>query len=168
VQRSRVVLRSTRNALARTCFSPPVSIPPTPGSHPQCAGSRAGKIASCDPFGCKRQRWKQQSAATRRHGHRTCATAHYRARRWPPESPRGRPAIGDVRDLHSGDRRLGGADYRHTRCALSAQGRGLAGAPRVPVAVAEQVSVVADRAVGSRLHRSRESGDRFAPIAAAR
>jgi hypothetical protein len=44
-------------------------------------GSRAGKIASCDPFGCKHKRWKQQSAAARRRGRRTCAIAQIRARR---------------------------------------------------------------------------------------
>jgi hypothetical protein len=42
------------------------------------AGSRDGKIASCDPFGCKHKRWKQQSAAARRRGHRTCAIAQMR------------------------------------------------------------------------------------------
>jgi hypothetical protein len=46
----------------------------------QLANSRAARIASCDPFGCKHKRWKQQSAAARRRGHRTCAIAQMRPR----------------------------------------------------------------------------------------
>ena len=43
------------------------------------ANSSAGPIASCDPFGCTQQRWKQQAAAARRRPPRTCAIAQSRA-----------------------------------------------------------------------------------------
>jgi hypothetical protein len=48
-------------------------------AHLVFANSRAARIASCDSFGCKHKRWKQQSAAARRRGHRTCAIAQSRA-----------------------------------------------------------------------------------------
>jgi hypothetical protein len=37
--------------------------------------ARAGRIVSCDPFGCAHERWKQQSAAAHRRPPRTCAIA---------------------------------------------------------------------------------------------
>jgi hypothetical protein len=61
------------------------------------ADRRAGRIASCDPFGGKLGRWKQKSAAAHRRPFRTCAfgqqrreTVHSGLRRASPIRPSGK------------------------------------------------------------------------------
>jgi hypothetical protein len=44
----------------------------------------ARRIAGCSPFGCKHERWKQQSAAAHRRPGQTCAIAQQQS----PDPPR--------------------------------------------------------------------------------
>ena len=93
--------------------------------HLPCAASRAGKIASWDPFGCKHQRRKQHSAAGRRSGHRTCAIAQNQK---PRGNARPRPRLSQ----RKASRRCAAAGRTPNRVAFSFRSRSLRGRKSTP------------------------------------
>jgi hypothetical protein len=89
--------------------------------NPQCAGSRDGKIASCDPVRLQAPRWKQQPAAARWRDPRTCSIAQSEACRWRgPHDPFQRPPRRVARSRWRRRDRLDVAPYRRKRGAHEA------------------------------------------------
>jgi hypothetical protein len=126
-----------------TSFDDRLGLRKSPATSLLRAGSRAGNIASCDPLGCTHQRWKQQSAAAHRRGHRTCAFAQQQASRPDPatRSLQTRTSTDAQRTDTSALRRVSRRDQVVSAGASTSSQAGVCSGPAWTLALARKAAV---------------------------